>query len=322
MTIENVVNAISKAKNIAIIGHIMPDGDAIGSCLALYYSIKRLSKKASLYCTDKVPQILNFLKDVDRFKNEIGPNTSYDLTIAVDCSDINRLGSFKELFLNSPLTIAIDHHSSNTGFADINLVDTNAAATGEIVYGLIEKLSLEIDTDTAKALYTAISTDTGHFSFSNTSTETFTIAADLSRHGLDLEYISRRLYRVKSIERIKLLSRALNSLTMYANNKIAMLTITQRDMLETKAMPSDTENIINYAKEIEGVVLAILIKEINDTSVKISLRTSEELDASELASYFDGGGHKRAAGASINKPLKAVKGILIDKAMSLIKELD
>ena len=93
-------------------------------------------------------------------------------------------------------------------------------------------------------------------------------------------------------------------------------------MLETKAMPSDTENIINYAKEIEGVVLAILIKEINDTSVKISLRTSEELDASELASYFDGGGHKRAAGASINKPLKAVKGILIDKAMSLIKELD
>ena len=113
------------------------------------------------------------------------------------------------------------------------------------MYGLIEKLSLEIDTDTAKALYTAISTDTGHFSFSNTSTETFTIAADLSRHGLDLEYISRKLYRVKSIERIKLLSRALNSLTMYANNKIAMLTITQRDMLETKAMPQ----IRKYNKE-------------------------------------------------------------------------
>ncbi|HZK33813.1 MAG TPA: bifunctional oligoribonuclease/PAP phosphatase NrnA, partial [Bacillota bacterium] len=303
MNLGKVVSAINEAESIALIAHIMPDGDTLGSCLALYYSIKKLKNEVELFCTDSTPQNLNFLKDIGNFKNDEKMGKTYDLCIAVDCSDIYRLGTLRDLFEASARTISIDHHSSNTFFADINLVDADAAATGEIVYQLLILLPKGIDINIATALYTAITTDTGNFSFGNTSANTFRIAAELTEQGINIDEITTKLFRTKSIERIQLLARALSSLEMSEDKKIALLKVTQKDMIEIGAAQSDTENIINYAKEIEGVELAILLKETNKSNTKISLRTSENLDASEIASYFGGGGHKRAAGANIEDTL-------------------
>ena len=212
----------------------------------------------------------------------------------------------------------IDHHISNTQFADINLVDTSAAATGEIIYRIGRELTGYINKNTAEALYTAISTDTGNFSYGNTTSHSFRIAAKLIDCGVDIERITTILYKTNRVERIRLLGRALMSLQLHENNKIAIITITQEDLAITGAVESEIENMVNYAKDIIGVEIGILLKEMEDGTVRVSFRSKGKVDVSKLAGRFGGGGHHAASGASMSVDVNQAKKNILLAAREMI----
>lgn len=320
MTIDDIVVHLKQAERIALIAHIQPDGDTIGSCLALADILCFEGKKVDLYCQDNVPGTLKFLHGSDRFINTLDNEVVYDLAIAVDCSDKDRMGTCCSVFNSSKNTINIDHHVSNTMYADMNLVYPNAAATGEIVFMVAKYLNIKIDKHAAESLYTAISTDTGSFCFGNTTSDSYHIAADLLDCGIDVERITNFLYKSNRIERIRLLGRALNSLDLYENGKIAVMTITREDISVSGALDSETENLINYAKDIMGVELGILLKEASDGSIKASFRSKGNIDVSELAGHFNGGGHKAASGATLSLETSKAKELILSVAREMLKE--
>ncbi len=310
MTINSALLQLRQSKNIAVIAHIQPDGDAIGSCLALADILETADKNVTLYCQDRVPANLEFLHGHSKFQDS-AENGMFDLSIAVDCSDRDRMGTCFAVFQSGTNTLNIDHHVSNTLYADINLVDTVAAATGEIIYRIGRELTGNIDKHTAEALYTAISTDTGSFCFSNTTAQSHRIASELIDCGIDTERITTLLYKTHRVERIRLLGKALHSLELFEKNKIAIITITQEDLVATGAMESEIENMVNYAKDIVGVEIGVLLKEAEDGTVRISFRSKGRIDVSKLAGQFGGGGHQAAAGASLQMNIhQAEKAIL------------
>jgi len=318
MTINEVIQQLQQSENIALIAHIQPDGDTIGSCLALAYFLEASGKKVTLYCQDKIPSTLEFLYGHEKFINIISENVVYDLSIAIDCSDEGRMGGSKSVFMSGKCTMNIDHHVSNTFYADINLVDTSAAATGEIIYRIGMGLTGSINRSAAEALYTAISTDTGSFCYGNTTSQSYRIAAQLVDCGIDIERITNILYKTNRIERIRLLGRALNSLTLYEDGKIAVIEITQEDLTDTGAMESEIENMVNYAKNISGVEIGILIKETEDGTVRASFRSNGRIDVSKLAGLFGGGGHYAASGASLSMNLANAKKKILSAAREVI----
>ena len=320
MSIEAVVQSIKKSDKIAIIAHIMPDGDTLGSCLALNNSLRDMGKRVDLYCQDSIPSNYDFLKGIGHFKKEEGDKVLYDLAIAVDCSDLERMGTCARIFDKCNLTVNIDHHVSNTYFGEINYIDIKAAATGEIVFLIISELSSSIKRDSAEALYTAICTDSGSFTFSSTTSRTYRIAADLLDCGIDVNEITTRLFKSHSYERTMLLARALNSLTLYEENKVAIISITYEDILETEAKDSDSESMVNFAKDIIGIELGILLKETPQGTTKASFRSKDKIDVSKLAGFFGGGGHKRAAGAHIRIDTTEAKHKIIEVVHQLFKE--
>ncbi len=321
MTIRHVADAIKSSGSVALIAHIMPDGDTLGSCLAMYHALNGLGIRADLFCQDPAPEVYMFLCEIDKFDRVPTGAGSYDMCIALDCSDLDRLGSLIPVFKSSRKTLNIDHHKSNTTYADLNLVDETAAATGELIYKVLDEMGVPISPDIAIALYTAISTDTGNFSYSNTTPASMRIAAGLIEAGVKVDELTTRLYRTHSLHRIKLLSRVLDSLELFENNRIAFLTITMKDLEDTGAQASDMENMVNYAKEISGIELAVLFKETTDGGTKVSIRTSDKLDATKLALQFGGGGHMKAAGANLDMGIKDAKTAVLAASRSMLEEL-
>lgn len=321
MITNTILPILDEAKNIAVIAHIHPDGDTIGSCLALADVLKKAGKSVTLYCQDTPPASLHFLHGLEEFQQNSNFNGLYDTAIAVDCSDKERMGAFSEVFDKSLQTINIDHHISNTLYAGVNWVDPKAAATGELIYHLSVGLGGQIGKNAAEALYTAINTDTGCFSFSSTTSETYRIAADLMECGINIEEINTNLYKSNRVERVRLLARALSSLELIDDGRIAVILISRKDILDTGADDSDTENIVNYAKDIIGVELGILLKESENGDTKASFRSKDTIDASKLAVQFGGGGHKKASGATLHMSLEEAKLHIIQTIHAIFREL-
>jgi len=319
MNDDALLKSLGLSRCIALIAHVMPDGDTLGSCLALGRILSLQGKIVDLYCQDGYPHVYSFLHGIDKFRKPEGACVEYDLCVAVDCSDLGRLGKCSIIFEHSRQTANIDHHISNTHFAGINRVESGAAATGEIIFQLFTEMGTSPDRIAAEALYTAICTDTGTFSFSSTTPRSYRIAAELLETGISVEDITSRLYRSHRPERIRLLGKALGSLELLADNQAAILKIT-RDMLdECGADDSDTENIINYARDIQGVELGILLKETKD-GIKASFRSKERIDAASLAGHFGGGGHKRAAGASIDGDMQNAYRMILEILKKYFRE--
>ena len=321
MTIDAVLPLMRKAGRIAVIAHILPDGDTVGSCLALADALRAGGKSVSLFCQDLPPATLHFLHGLADFKREDNGGVPFDLAIAVDCSDKERMGACSAVFDNSRQTMNIDHHISNTFYAGVNYVDPRAAATGEIIYRIAVRLTGQIEKHTAEALYTAISTDSGNFSFGSTTSDTYRIAADLLDCGIHVEEINNFLYKSHRVERIRLLSKALDSLTLYGDGRIALMSVSREDLLAAGAEDSDTENIVNYAKDIIGVELGILLREMPDGTTKASFRSKDAIDVNTLARQFGGGGHKKAAGANIAAGLKESRDKILAAVPAMFGEL-
>lgn len=308
---QEAKNLIHKSENIFIASHINPDGDNIGSILALGLGLNKSSKNINILKTDKIPKDFYFLPGIDLIKEYKDNIKSDDLFIVMDSSDEDRLGELKGLLEITPNIINIDHHVSNTNFGKINIVDTKAAATGEIVFNFLKYMDIELDKDIATNLYTAISTDSGSFKYESVTSETHTIAAKLLELGIDHSAININLYEKMSIERFKLNNKLLSNVKFYNNGKIAIAKATEKILEETGTTMEDTDSIVSILRQIDTVEVAGLLKEFASQEIKVSLRSKEYVDVSSICDTFGGGGHIRAAGCKIEKDIDMAEDVLI-----------
>lgn len=308
---KEIVKLISEAGGIAIFPHVSADGDAIGSSLALALSLKNAGKKVAVYIEEDIPTVYRFLPGTELMSFSDSQDEAMDLNIALDTGDVGRLATRGEVFFNAPCTINIDHHVTNTKYALLNFVDASSASTGEIIYTLLKKLKYTIDKDIATCLYTALSTDTGGFKYSNTTAETHRIAAELLSTGIDIGELSQRIFDNTTFTKLKLTQKSIELLELLQDDKLAVVALSQEDLISTGAKDEDCDGIVNIGRSIEGVEVSLLVKEKSNNEVRINLRSKTYVDVSEIAAAFGGGGHKRAAGCTVNGTLQDVRNQLI-----------
>lgn len=316
---REIVKLIAEAGGIAIFPHVSADGDAIGSSLALALALKNSGKNVVVYLEENIPTVYRFLPGTGfaRFYND--QDVGMDINIALDTGDVARLGGRGEAFFKAPCTINIDHHVTNTRFALFNFVDDLSASTGEIVYALLKKLRLEIDKDIATCLYTAISTDTGGFRYSNTTADTHRIASELLSSGIDIGELSQRIYDNTTYTKLKLTQKSIELLELHEKEKLAVVAISQADLSLAGARDEDCDGIVNIGRSIEGVEVSILVKEKAADEIRVNLRSKTCVDVSEVAAAFGGGGHKRAAGCTVKGTLQEVKEQMIKAVKEKLK---
>ncbi|MBP2635862.1 MAG: nrnA [Firmicutes bacterium] len=310
VSIKHSAKLLEQANHIVLTTHIHPDGDAMGSLLALYAYLLAQGKCVKMLLDDEVPRSFKFLVDWDKIEGPQDMVHEVDLLVILDASDLERIGKVKEV-VKAPM-LNIDHHVSNLKFADYWYIDSQAAATGELIYQLLIEVDAVITGNMAAALFTAIATDCGFFRYANTSAQTLKIASELVTLGAKPHMISESL-DTKPRAVIEILPKVLETLEVIdcgANGQIAMLTLSQDILANFK---DETEGFINYPRNIEGVEIAIMFKETGERSIRVSLR-SKSVDVSALALAFGGGGHARAAGCTITEPLSKAKALIIDAA--------
>ena len=317
-TVLEIIDVISKTKEIYIASHVNPDGDNLGSILGITHALKKLGKNVHIIKTDEIPSDYLFLPGIDLIK-QYDSNGLLDLLIVLDCGDADRLGEFKKLISKATKTINIDHHVSNTCFGDYNLVDDKAAATAEIVYKLVTSMGIELDENIATCLYTGISTDTGSFMYDSVSDKTHEIVAELIRAGIDKTSITINLYQNRSMPRTKLFIDSFSTLNTFDSDRIATVKVTQNMLEKANAKMEDTEGIISFIRDIDSVEVAVLLKEFKKNEIKIGLRSKKFIDVAEICAAFNGGGHIRAAGCTINDSIENAEKLITDKIMKAFR---
>ncbi|MEA1960016.1 MAG: bifunctional oligoribonuclease/PAP phosphatase NrnA [Bacillota bacterium] len=311
-SLSEIARCITERDRFVLTGHISPDGDCIGSLVGLYLGLKLLGKKVDMLLEDPVPPIYHYLHGVEAVLPVEYRKEDWDTLIFLDCSDAERAG--QQVLDNTeqiPLRLCIDHHMSNEAFADLNYVDSQAAATAEIVYELLGLLDVKIDEDIANALYVGIVQDTGNFKHASTTSKSFQIAAQLLDRGADISLTKQHLFESKDKKEILFLARALSSLRFSDDVRIAWMTLTQNDLKELDAEDFQPEGIINYTLMTKEVEVGLFFREIGDQTVKVGFRSKGEVNVAELAERFGGGGHRQASGARIEEPLKKVEKLVL-----------
>jgi len=307
---------IKNAKNILLTTHLNPDGDGIGTGLALMRKFIKMGKKVDFINRDKMPSIYEFLPNSSKIKNMKNISGVWDAVILLECPDFGRNGNIIDYKKQAKTLINIDHHPDNDMYGDLRIVDSKAAAVGLQVYEIMKRLKWEIDKDIASCIYTAIITDTGSFRYSNTTPEVHMVAAELLRAGADPEYIAFEVYATTKAS-TALLMKMLTSLKI--QGKIGWSRLTQRMFRDTGAAESDTDNFINSIRSIKEVEIAILFKETARDRVKASLRSRNGHDVNKIAQKFGGGGHKHAAGCVIKSPIDTAEKLLLAEVRRQIK---
>lgn len=309
MIYPEITSKIKASDRIAITSHIMPDGDNVGSCLALYNALKKAGKSVRYVLDDEVPKIYRFLKGSENAERP-GAYESFDLVIALDCGDVKRLGK-SAVYLDNNFVVNMDHHISNSEYGAINLIDVKASATGEIIYELIKQLGIELDKEISECLYTAIVTDTGQFQYSNTTTETHRIAGELIDNGVNVSRLFELIYQNNSKEKVVLMKTVLSSLEFFHNDSISCISLSLAQMKEANAKEEDSDGMINLARDIECVEVAVFLKELEPGRIKVGLRSKKLIDVAEVSGQFGGGGHVRAAGCTINGTISEARDMII-----------
>lgn len=289
--------ALQRAKKVAIGGHIRPDGDCVGSCMGLYNYIRTWYPETEIdvYLED-IPNSFRFIKATDKISHKI-KEKRYDLFIALDCGDMERLGFSGGLFKTAEKTLCIDHHISNQAFADENYIKPDASSTSELVFELLDKS--KITREIAECLYLGMVHDTGVFQYSCTSPDTMTAAAELMKTGIDYSKIISDTYYKKSYVQNQILGRALLESILFMDGRCIVSVLSKKTMEFYGVAPKDLEGIVSQLRVTEGVKVAMFLYETAAHEYKISLRSNEDVDVSKIAQFFGGGGHKKAAGFSM-----------------------
>ena len=315
MTLDTIFEEIKKAEKIVILTHESPDGDAVASSLSVKVALKKLGKEADVIIP-KYPKDFNFLPEANTIK-EKSEITEYDLAISVDCSDLRRLVGAEEYYETAKKTIEIDHHSVNSMFADLNYVDPVSPACCQILIGIFEYFGIEIDKELGTCILTGIITDTGGFQYSSVMPETFEFAAELLRKGVNISKICQQVLRNKSKAHCELTKLLYNRMEFFENGKIVIAYINLEDMQNTNAEIGDDDGLVEIERDIEGVEVAVLLKQKEGTNgYKASLRSKENVNVSDICFLLGGGGHPRAAGCFINGNLEQAK----TKILTAIKQ--
>ena len=318
---EGVAKAIAQADSIWLAGHVNPDGDAIGSALAMKLILQTMGKQVQVFFQDKVPDYLMFLPGAEDVAPPQENETCADLFLSLDVSDPARLGSCRMLMGKCLHTAQIDHHGTNPKYAEINSVDGNAAATGVMILEQMRILGVKLTREMAICLYAAISTDTGNFSFDCTNAETFRAMGDMMETGLPLAELNMRLFREKSRPQLKLLGRAIERMYFVGKGKIAVMSLTEKDFADCGALAEHADTIVNYGLETKGTRMAMLARENWDGSIKFSLRARSPLTVDDVAAQLGGGGHAQAAGINIQGTLEgAIRTVIRVMEEKLNKE--
>ncbi len=292
---------IQAHSDFLLIAHMSPDGDTIGSCLALHEGLLQLGKTVQTVCEDDVPQIYRFLPNAAWIVPPVQARQS-EAVICVDCGALSRAGKCESFFSAAKYTLNIDHHSTNDRFAQDNLVSF-VAATGEIICDLLKTLGVTITVDMASNLYAALTTDTGNFAYSNTTPETLRIAANLLETGIDLPYLNRMLFRTIPYHKMRLRALAVMKTELSEYGRLGMSVLTVDDLASINAKPEDVEGIIDSIRDIDTVEIAALLRECANGTVRVALRGKSKVDVSVIALQFDGGGHRLAAGCTLQGPV-------------------
>ncbi len=314
--LESIKEKIDESNSIVILTHEHPDGDAVGSSLAFMHALKKIGKNVDVIIPG-VHRMYSVLPGFEEIKESCNEDFNYDLCIALDSSDLERLHVCRNIFEKTKNTIVVDHHITNQNFGDVNYVNAVASSTCQNLLVVFAYMDIAISKDIASCIYAGILTDTGGFRY-NVQTETFEFVSMLLETGIDNAKIYRNLFDLTSLPRTKLLGRALERLEVLCGGKVAFTYITKQDEEECGTIDGDQEGIVNYGRNIEGVEVSIFVRELDDKK-KVSLRSNDYLDVSLIATKYGGGGHMKAAGIGTNMPLETIKQTLIAEIEKQLK---
>lgn len=307
LQLAEAITRLLHAENILLLCHKNPDGDTLGSAAALYHALRRLGKTVGVLCSDPIPHRYDYM-GITMFNNEFTPA----FIVAVDVAGVQLFGEGVNEYTKR-IHLCIDHHGTNSGYADAMLLDPAAAATAEIAFAVINALGVEIDSVIADCLYTGLSTDTGCFKFGNTTAQTHTIAAKLMELGAHTVELNVTLFESKSRRRLNVEKIALENLQFYLNDRCAMTYLTLDEINSTGADPNDLEGITGIPRAIEGVDVGITLRQLENGSYKVSVRTMPGIDAGAICARLGGGGHRQAAGCEIFAGLENAKSALLSE---------
>jgi len=323
---ERIVDVINGGKKFIITTHLFSEGDAIGSELALKRFLCDLNKEAVIVNNEKLPPVYSCFdpdKDVKFLRSkDVNINLdNFDAIFMVDVADWGQLGDFADMIKASQITkVCIDHHPTNPGYADINVIDKGASSAGELIYDLIIHMNGELTLELATPLYLSIATDTGWFKFSNTSAKAFKACSALIEAGVKSQIIYEKLYHNKHASYLKLLNLMLGALSSECDGQLVWTKMTKKMIKSSGVEFVDTDVMIDLIRAVNEVEVVVIFRELGERKTKVSFRSKHTIDVSKLASDFGGGGHVRAAGASLEEPIDTVIGDVISAASELLEE--
>ena len=298
--LSDAVAFLTKYDSFLLMAHVAPDGDTLGSCLALQKLLQQLGKQAWVVCDDPLPHLYAFLPGADGL---LAPDAAVDAQafVAVDCADVGRTGSQWDRVGTKP-SLCIDHHITNPGFADVNYIE-DCAATGELITLLYDAFGQPINPEVGACLYTAIATDTGNFAYSSVTPRTFALMGKVMESGFDLPECNRLIYRNQRLQKLRMTARTVENAKLYRDGQVIVATLSKAETEAVDGLKADAEGIIDSLRDVETVAVACFLREEGASEVKLSLRAKDRVDCAALARAYGGGGHLRAAGATLHMSL-------------------
>ena len=318
--LDQIGRVLRENERFAVLSHVRPDGDALGSQLALALSLQQLGKKVRVWNEDGMLEKYSFLPRGDLLTKPPHTAEDVDAAIALDTAIQNRLGTAFTAVRSAKIWINIDHHLSNPGYGDLVHVDPTAPATGQIIFDLIKSQGFPFDREIAENLYAAISTDTGSFQYPKTSARTFEVATELVCTGIDVGQLSQQLYENYPRRRVELLRELLRTMRFERDGRVASFSLSLQTAAELQVLPEDNEGLIDHLRAIRGVIVAVFFEELADGKVRVSMRSkSDAVDVCAICQKFGGGGHTLAAGARVRGTLAEVERNVLEEICDVVK---
>ncbi len=316
--LSEVVELIDSKHRFAITSHVRPDGDSVGSSLALMLMLQELNKDAVVVMRDHIPRAYQTLPGARRVQriNQFDHPHQYDAVFVIECSDIDRPGLPG---LSEQFVVNIDHHTTTVRFGDINWIDSTASAVGEMIYNLCKATGARVTAEIAECIYAALLTDTGSFHFPNTTARTLKVASELIRLGANPARISRAIYYSQPFSKLKLMGLALSSLQRDQTGRIAYLAVTQQMLAAAQATEEDADGLANYPLAVADIDVVLFLKEVRPNVYRASLRSKDAINVAKIAEYFGGGGHRNAAGCTVEGRLEEIQRRMVEKLQEALR---